>query len=112
MNTAQILDWTNNFKEARPEIVEMQNLITRTGFFMMGATQIGFSNQQHLLAWVMGSGAKCLAIKLFYQPGADLYRLEFLKSYSDPSRIVRVDRVYGEEVIRTIERETGFYLRI
>ena len=59
MNTEQATDLTANLKIARPEILEMHNLITKMGFLMMGATHILFSNQHYLLTWKMGSGAKC-----------------------------------------------------
>ncbi|GAB3740056.1 hypothetical protein [Spirosoma sp.] len=112
MHTAQATDVTANLRVASPEIMEMHSLITKMGFIMMGATHIRFSNQQYLLAWSMGSGAKCVAINMFYRPGLDLYTLDFIKSHSDSARTVRMDRVYGEDVIGVIERETGFYLRL
>ena len=112
MNTSQASDVRANLKLARPEIIEMHSLITRMGFFMMGATDIVFSNEQNSISWSMGSGAKCVAINMYYRPGLDLYTLDFVKSHSDPTRTVRMDRVFGEDVIGMIERETGFYLRM
>ena len=112
MNTAKTSDLSDNLKLACPEIVEMYALITRMGFFMMGATHLVFSNQQYLLSWLMGSGAKCKAINMYYRPGLDLYTLDFIKSQTDSTRTVRLDGVYGEDVIRIVEQETGFYLRI
>lgn len=112
MNTAQATDLTADLKLARPEIKEMHALITKMGFFMMGATHIIFSNQQYLLSWSMGSGAKCIAINMYYRPGLDLYTIDFIKSRTDPAKTVRIERVYGEDAIGLIEKQTGFYLRM
>lgn len=98
--------------EPRPEIQEMMSLITRMGFFMMGASHIRFDNATYQLSWVMGAGAKCRAVRMIYDPGLDLYELEFIRSTRNPTRNLIFKRVYAEDVRPSIERETGFWLRL
>ena len=96
----------------RPEIQEMMSLITKMGFFMMGASHIRYDNEHYKLSWLMGAGAKCKAVRMIYDPGLDLYELEFIRSTRDPGRNLILKRVYVEEVRPSIERETGFWLRL
>lgn len=99
--------------EMGEEIKAMASLIAREGFRMMGASNITYDNANYSLSWTMGEGANCDKVVFSYLPGEDLYKLDFLTRKGVMNYETRThELVFGEDVIRLIELETGFYLRL
>jgi len=97
------------------EVQFMHDLIGNMGFCMMGAHQIRYDNEQFLLEWRMGSGALMDTVAFGYNSGKDLFNLKFRRYTNDRAIIEKETEflgIYNDMVIRLIEEQTGFYLRL
>lgn len=120
----------------RPELVNMITLIESNNpvsglcWMLMGVKELIYDNKRCFLLLKMGAGARFDRVKFTYDEGTDLYDLEFFghvaDSYASYEETLNIDRrkaadkqrnkvltrLYAEDIVPIIERETGFYLSL
>jgi hypothetical protein len=80
---------------------------------MVGTTSFVYSNEKNFLMFDFKMCKKANKVKITYNAGLDLYKVEFFKIWGiKVKEVSSYEEVYGEDLKRFFEEETGLRLSL